>query len=243
MEQLQINSLKKNKQAIKECFQVVKDKTLTNRDLYVLIPELYLDKNLAKIDTEVETVCIFAIVDDRNNYGVTVAPIKQKFLPDRISKVNINDVIYRKFEFSKGSVFFGDNKATMTQSFLYDLFETFFLLGKIPWYIGYEELSDLLLETKKYNGSSIGNDPMIVQLLTSIITRVKGDESEYLRHVLRTKADLNKYKITYKGLNDVYYSLDSTSSKIIGGYLEDGMINAIMDPSKNITPIEKILTK
>lgn len=243
MEQLNLNNLKKNKETIKQSFQLVKDKTFTNRNLSVLFPELFLSKNLAVIDSFVETVCIFVILDENNNYAVTVAPVKQKFFPDRISKININDQVYVKMDFLKGSAFFTNNNAIMTQSFLYDLFETFFLLGKIPWYIGYEELSDLLIDTKKYNGSSIGNDPMIVQLLTSVITRVKGDENEYYRHVVKSKNDLNKYKTTYKGLNDVYYSLDSTSSKIIGGYLEDGIINAIMDPSKNITPIEKILTK
>lgn len=234
-------NLVKNTEKIKSKLKVVKDKTLTTDKISVLFPELYINKDLAKIDSYVESLCVLLLMDEYNNYAPVMASVKVIFYPDRINKVMLDNEVYFKLEFEKGTPLFTNNYAICTMNFIYNLFDLFYLLGKVPWFVTYEMLSGLLNKTSKYNGNNIGNDSLILELLTAIITRVKNEEDVYYKNKINTRSDLNKFVPEYKGLNDVYFSLSTTSSKMIGGYLEDGIINAIINPSEDLTPIEKIL--
>lgn len=243
METLDISKLTKNENIIKQKFKVVKDMTLTTDDLSIVFPVDYTNRYLAALDEYVEVVCIFAILDNKGNYASTLAPIKQRFYPSNIEVVNIEGVKYYKLDFSKNGVFFNSNKGIQTMNFVYDLFNMFILLGKVPWYVDYISLSNLIAESSKYNGNNIGNDVFIMELIASIITKYKDNPDISYRHVVNTLKDIKDKQVTYKGLDNHIFNVETTSSRLIGGHLEDNLIAGIIDPTTNNTKIENILIK
>lgn len=242
MEKYPVEKLKRNNTAIKNSLKVVKDKTLTTRNLHMLVPEFYVDKELMNFEDGVNCICIFILVDDNYNYGLFIAPVFQRFTPYLTSKVNIDGEVYYRLDFGKDSILLDSNTTVQSKMFLFNLFETFFLLGKIPFFIDYIGLSNLLSETEKYCGSNIGSDIVAMDLITATITRVKNNETVYYKHVVNKPEDLNKFSPSFKGLKDINFSLDNTGARLVGGYLEQNMINAVIDQNnKNITPIENII--
>lgn len=124
----------------------------------------------------------------------------------------------------------------MNDSFLYDLFDEFFIKGNIPWFLDYDDVNDLLLETKKYAGSNIGKNPLAFEILTSIIARDPNDKKQFFR-----KLDNTKKKPTYVGLNNIYYSYTTTGARLVGGYYGPGVTAAVVDKEEEASYIEKIL--
>lgn len=237
-----IKDFKRTKDGLKTVFSVNESNTICNRNVSILFPSYYLKKNLAAIEGNVEVLCVFMILDkEKDLYSVALAPIKQIFSPNKISEVMLNDTSYMEMEFLSGEIAIPNNHAVVTESFLFDVLESFYLLGKVPAFLTYDDLSNIFVEARKYAGSKIGDNPIVMQMITSIITRVKGDEEKFYKEVLKNPGDDNKYIERFIGLKDPFFSFDSTASGIIGGYLEEGMIGSIMQPETKPTVIGEIL--
>lgn len=242
MEVIDIDKLKRTKDGLLDAFKVVGNSTIVTRDISILFPELYLNKGLGVIETQVEVVCIFAIYDeDRNLYSTTIAPIKQKFSPYKLTEVNIKNNVYIRLHFNKGDVFMASNDAIVTESFMFNIFETFYLLGKVPWFLNYEDLSGVFKEADKYAGSKVGNAPLALELITSMVSRDPNDPKRLLKDVINTHDDIFKITPTFVGLKDSFMSYDSTAAKLIGGYLENGFTGAVCDPETRPTEIGNVL--
>ena len=242
MDTIDVNKLTRNPDILKTKFKKIENTTMVLDDIMVVFPEsMYIRSNFVEMKKEIDLMCIFAVIDSKNNYAVMTAPIKQKFRPDVISKVNIDGVVHVCLKFMKNSIFFKQNSAIKTQSNLYDIFNNFYMQGRVPWYLKYNDIPEILKGTTKYCGSSIGNNSFIIELVTAIISNAKGSNEPY-RHLINSLKDIDKYAIDYIGLEKAL-GLNTTSARLIGGYMEDNFINAIVDPSTDTTPIEKILTK
>ena len=48
-------------------------------------------------------------------------------------------------------------------------------------------------------------------------------------------------KPVYVGLNNIYYSLDNTTAKLVGGYFGYGITVALIDKEKDTTTVSQIL--
>lgn len=240
MDNLLINKLKRNPEKIQSLLKVTGDITTALDNLYVIFPERFIDRKLAFIDSEVKVLMCCAILDDSNNYALINAPIFQTLTPSNISNVKCEDDTYKLLSFKANTVIIPNNNTILTDNFMYDVFDEFFIKGKIPWYLNYEDVSNVFLESKKYAGSNIGNNPLIFEMLTSIITRLDKDKKIYLRHIL-TKENKNKIQSTYIGLNNPYYSFDNTGARLIGSRFGAGLNVALVEPETKTSATTEIL--
>lgn len=240
MESLDISGLKRRPEVISKYLNVKGDITSVTEDLNVLFPSRYLDRKLALIDTTISVVSIFAILDKDNNYAVVNAPIFVTLTPFSISDVSVDGVEYKSLYFQKDSVMIPNNKSVVRDNFLYDVFDDFFVNGRVPWYLNYNDISNVLLTTKKYANNNIGNDPLGFEILSSIIAREANNKTVYIRHVL-DKSNKDKIQPKYIGLNNRFYSYDNTGARLFGSYFGDGLITSIVDPEKKTSATSDIL--
>lgn len=238
MEKFNINRLKRNADSIKKKLKVVGDMTIAKDDLLVMFPTRYIDKKLCFIGNDVKVIGLYAVIDYSNNYGVVSAPIFQNLSPNNISDVEVNNVSYKLLLFDKDAPFLSSNKLIVSDSFIYNEFSELFLSGNIPWYINYQDLVSVFLETKKYANSNIGNDSMAFEILTSIVSRDPSNKRVYFRQILNKHEDINP---AFIGLNNLYYSFDNTGAKILGNYFGEGVIAAIIDKEKKTSATSEIL--
>ena len=231
--------LKHNPEAIKKLFSNKGDIVMANDDFYVIFPERYINKRLAIMGSTVKMLSIYAVVDKHMNYGVVVAPVFMEVGPINITNTIINGAVNKVLEFSKGSPFMLNRNLLKVESFMSDLFDEFFLQGRVPWYLTYEKLSDIFTEASKYAGSGIGRDPLAMEIITMIISRSKEDKMVSFRDIIKTSN--TKEEPVYVGLNNVYYSYDNTLSKVMGGYMQQGITTAIVNKETETTKVSKVL--
>lgn len=240
MESLQISKLKRNARKLENSIKVTGDITKAVEDVYVVFPERYINRNLATIDTEIKVVSCYALLDNKNNYAVVNAPIFQTLTPTNINTIDIDGDKYKILEFDANTVMIPNNSCIVRDSFLYDIFDEFFVKGNIPWYLNYEDLSDIFAQAKTYANSNIGSNPLIFEILTSVISRSPKNKKIYFRDIATSS---NKDKITpeYVGLNNPYYSFDNTGAKLIGSRLGAGLNVAIVEPETKTSATSEIL--
>ena len=240
METLQINKAVRNTKKIMDKVKVSKEITTALDDLYVIFPERYINRKLAFIDSEISVLSIYAIMDNKNNYAVVNAPIFQTLSPANINTVEVNGDKYKVLEFFKGGVMIPNNTCIIRAEFLYDIFDEFFIKGYIPWFLSYEDISNIFERAQEYSGSNIGSNPLIFEILTSVISRSPRNKKIYMRHLL---TEANKHKLTpvYVGLNNPYYSFDNTGAKLMGSRFTAGLNVAIVEPETKTSATSEIL--
>lgn len=235
MDTINVAKLKRNPDAIKGAIKKVGESYLATKNLKVIFPERYINRKLAIVGSTVKMLSIAAYVDDDGNYTVMNAPIFQELLPYNISTVIINKDEYKQLSFRENDVILINDKLVMSEVFLYDLFDEFFIKGNIPWFMNRVDVAKIFNECGKYAKSNIGNNPLAFEILTSVIARSSTDQRVFFRQTDGSG------KPVYVGLNNIYYSLDNTTAKLVGGYFGYGITVALIDKEKDTTTVSQIL--
>lgn len=242
MQPFNIKNLKRKPDLIKSCFKVIGNSITLNKNLSVIFPTRFINKHLAYMGDTVNVLGIFAIVDDDNNYAIMNIPAMIELTPNMSNEININDDPYMLLEFDQYGVFSNNTKLLQEDGFIYDLFDDFFIQGNIPWYLDYEDLSNILVLSQKYAGSRIGSNPLGLEILTSIAARINSDKTIFYRTLSKDKEAMKKQKPSYVALQNIYYTFSSTLAKTSGSYYKDGIVSAVVNKEKKKNKLEVILT-
>ena len=84
MEHINTKELKYNPEAIKSCFMVKNNMTVATKNIRIVFLDYFFKKNLADISDYVSVIGYYAILDDNDNYSVSLVPCMLKFLVDKI---------------------------------------------------------------------------------------------------------------------------------------------------------------
>jgi len=233
------SKLKHNPKLISEIFSNKGDSVIAKDNFYIIFPERYIAKNLAVMGSTVSLLSVYAVVDRNMNYGVVMAPIMMEVIPNNVTNVLVDGVVNKVLEVNKGETFIINRNLLRTAPFMYDVLDEFFLQGNVPWYLNYQLLAELFTESAKYAGSNIGNDPLAMEVITSIISRTKDDKFTSFREVV--KSSDTKLVPYYIGMSNVNYSYDNTLSKLMGGYFKQGITTAIVNRESETTKVSALL--
>jgi len=234
MLELESGKLVNNPELVKKAFNVKSDITVANRNLKIVFPVRYTEIGLAEMGTTVTVVNIFAIILDDKYYSISMAPIMNKLTPSNVSECMIDDVRHMVLEFEQDSVVMPNNNLVRDNGFMFNIFNEFFINGKVPWYVSEDDLSNIFIEAKKYANSKIGDNPINMEIITSIITRTDKDPLKLYRYEPKGKAN-------FVGLNNIYYSFDTTTSKLVGAYFKVGVTSAIINKEKKSSVVGDVL--
>lgn len=238
-----IRDLKRKPDIIKSAFKQIGNSLIVKEDLKILFPSRFINKHLASMGDTVNVLTIFAIVDENNNYAIINLPTKIELTPSMTNEVSINDDPYMLLEFYKNDVFTTNINLLQQDSFIYDLFDDLFIQGNVPWYLDYEDLSNILILSQKYAGSRIGNNPLGLEILTSIVARLKKDKTVFYRTLSKDIKAMNKEKPSYVALQNIYYTFNSTLAKTSGSYFKDGITSSLVNKEDKKTKLEEIITE
>lgn len=238
---IRIESLKRDPDRIKSYLKIIKTSTVTTQPLRMIFPTRYEEIGLAKIDMVCDVFNVTAILDNEDNYAVVIAPVIGKYLPSRVGYVMVEDEQYTCLYFEEGDTILPNNTMVASDDCIYPMFQEFYIKGKLPWYLNYEDVSNIMLETAKYADSRTGNNPLTIEILTSIMARAKENKQIYYKSTVTKRDDIFKKSPSYIGVSDIRYSYDTTSSKIIGGYFKEGVINAIVAPETETSKVADLL--
>ena len=214
----------------------------TKADISILIPGRYEDRDLMQLGATITTISVYAIVDmSTRKYAVMNLPIFIELEPSSVDNITIGGNLYKKLNFVKGDIVSSNTTLVRKDDFVFNLFDEFFIKGKVPWFLSYLDASNILTQAKKYADSNIGNNPIAMEILVSIIARSEKDKKIPFRYTTGDGKDLDKKIVAYTGLQNPYYSFDNTVSKVAGSFFTKGLNSTIVDKQATSTKVEDIL--
>lgn len=236
--------LTRDAEKIKRLFKTVGETTVVNSDITILFPKRFINKNLCDLDMVTTVIAYYAIIDFKTNtYAITLVPGFQTMKPSSISLYSIGGKgdeksLYIGLGFKKDDVVVLNNTLVKNSDCLYHILSEFYINGNIPWYMNYEDISNILLECKKYTDTNIGNDPAGLEILASIVARDQNYKA--YRETISSRNEIFTKPPYFVGLNNVM-AYDNTGSKLIGNYFGDGLTSALIDQETHSSDSSKLL--
>jgi hypothetical protein len=184
---------------------------------------------------------IFAIILESGEYSVCNINAMVQINPYKTTQTTIDNNDYHEFWFNKGDIVIKSTTLLQVADSIYNVFNELVFTGKVPWYMGYEDMGKLF-DTASYHGNSnAGKSQETIELIASMIARSKKDRTIYIRETAKSYSDTDIANLDYVPLKSVFYSVKSTMNKLSGSYFNDGVVSALVNPSEQQQKIEGIL--
>lgn len=229
---------------IKDSKGLVTDtQTVTTKGCKIMIPVRYAEHNLATLGSQIYICGIYAIIVEDLYYAISITNAMMRIKPSSTDKVDVDDEPYYVFTFDPGSVVIDSNALVKKDVLVYEVYSEMISKGRVPWFLGYLEMSKLFESAKKFAGVNIGDQPEVDWLLISLIARDPKNIGSYYRSTIQSMDDLVKNPPIWTPLQKVSLAATNTFTKIGGNYFKDGVRSALVNPSTRTERIETILTK
>lgn len=240
---IDITKYKRNRDKIFKSVMFKKETVIAKEDLFIIFPKRFIDLGLGVIDNTITVYGVVGMLNSKNEYAVWVIPTMVDITPDSIELVTINDEEYYLLTILKDDPIFDSLNVVVMPDLGFETFNVLLVKGYIPWYIGYEDMLSIFKAIPKYTGSKIQQFFTAVKVMIATSARDAENPNIPYRKSIRSKTDLTNRPILWAGLNNVYYTFNSTASKIFGSYMKAGMVSAIINPEKKSTKLENIIRR
>lgn len=241
MDMVDFKKFKRDDKYLSSAIKVTKSRYIAQEDLFIMFPKRYIDLHLGDIDNTVSVLSVLIVYNKDFKYSVINIPSMVNITPDSIEEIEIGDEIYFKMTIIKGDAIIDSRDVIVDGDVGYGVFNILLVKGVIPWYVSYLDLVKIFENIPKYTGSKVGGYISVIKIMIAISARSKDDPSIPYRKVIKSFDD--NTPVHWVGLNNIYYTYNSTASKIFGSYMKPGMISAMVNPEKKATKLENIIRK
>lgn len=205
-------------------------------DCQVIVPSRYFEVNLGQFLDTVECLGVFLLVSG-DRYAISTALSIMSFTPDKVTKFIHENDEYTVLNFSKGSIISPSYHLVKSDTLLYYIDEWFYKSARIPFFFSQEDTGRLMRDLEYYTGVRVTTNNRPWELIASYISRSDKDVRQFFR-LVPNKAST---KCIYVPLDSVAFSAVSTTSKVTGAYLDEGLLSAALHKSEEISNIEKVI--
>ena len=198
-------------------------------------PKWYQDKQLFDIADNTYLYGVFSILC-KDKYAVSVIPTVLVTSPILITEVERDAEPYFQLRYGKDDKIIESEKVIQHSFLSYNFFDAYFMQGKVPWFVGYEDLCRILDNMVQYGASNLGINQVSNEVVTSFVTRWAKDKRQFYR----TQAT-GEY--AFVDLMDVRYSTLSTLSKLAGNYFDEALVSALVQQEKTPNKLENLMRR
>lgn len=241
MDILDIKKFKRDKKIISSLIKITDNNYIAKEDLFIMLPKKFIELHIGDIDNTVTTLSVLAVFNKDLKYGVINIPAMVKITPDSIDEVEVGSDTYYKLTISKGNSVIDSRDVVIDGDIGYNVFNIMLVKGVVPWYINYLDLVKIFENIPKYTGTKLESYMSIVKIMIALSARSKDDPNKPYRYIIKKSDEVKD--IHWVGLNNIYYTYNSTASKVFGSYMKAGMISAIVNPETKPTKLENLVRK
>lgn len=215
--------------------------SISKGDLKIMFPKHYVNGKLGHIDSRFNVVGMYAIILDDKYYAVSLANAVMPLVPDEINVTVVDQAEYYVLGFPAGSVICPDLDLVKNNQLIYQIDYDIGSLGKTPWYLNTELMCRMFDTAKEYADVDLMASPAILDI--TIASRARDPENllHYRKEDYKTQADFGKLKVTFVPQKAVAFTATNTSARLLGPWLPDGIMSAMVQPSVENELIEDIL--
>lgn len=221
--------------------ELADDRLITLKDCKIYLPVRFSERGMASVEVETHIVGVYLLVMEDKYSAVSLVNTILRIDPQTVNRVMVNGDEYYEFVFPAGSTVIPNVNLVQNNQIPYKIYNEFFAKGRVPFYLGYEELAKIFDTAKKHGGVNIGSEREVTELLVSMISRNPQDRNQYHRQNVDTPEDIDVKKPAFIPLKSVAYSATNTTNKLAGSYMQDGVVSALVSPSERSERIETLL--
>lgn len=235
--------LKRNPKAVEANFQKnTAGQIVCKNNCYIQVPKSFFDGNLGILGSEISVYGCFVTILETGDYALTNITAMFSISPTSISIKVIDEIEYYEFFFVKDTVVFKTVGLLEQSKLIFDPFQTFLFMGRVPWYISYDDHGRLFDTAPHYAGFNALKNPELMEFQTAMCARKAGvDNNEFLRLSIQDYSEGEAGSVEFVPMGSVIATVRSSLNKISGAYAQDGIISAIVSPSDKVGTVEKIV--
>lgn len=207
----------------------------------IYFPKHYMDGKLGSIDDRFNVMGVFGITIEDKYYCASDALAIMPLTPDSINVVKIDDSEYYVLSFDEGSVICPNRSLVKDKTLMYEVSNEFVAKGKTPWYFNKSMMSNIFKTDSIHGGIRMGDDRSIISITAAFRARNPKDRSQPFRYAVKTQKEFDETMPDYLALNSVAATVSNTATKLVGGYLTEGIVSALVEPSTTVESAEKQL--
>lgn len=238
---MQSKEFTRSKARVDSTLKKVGTKLIALEPVRIHIPERFTERGLAEIEDVSYILGFMAIITEDNYYASSTLTAMIRTEPDRIGKVVVDDVAYIELFYEKGSAVIASTDVVVNDNLPHRIYTEMLGKGRIPWYYGYEDIPKMFVDTKKYNGVTIGADFAVWEYISAALCRDPADPSKYFRQRANAKKDTETLTPLYIPLRNVSVGATNVTAKLGGSYTNDGITASLVSPSDRPEKIETLL--
>lgn len=236
---MDVSSLVRNSDRINKAYTVLEDGSMVaNRRLEVHIPKRFVENGMAEITETVWTAAVLGLVIPGECYAPLIAMLDVTLIPSSMREVGIDGVGYLVMEFEEGDTLIQNLDVIEDPNKPYQYSMEFNVYAKLPWYVLERDLTGMMDYAQSECGAKVGSSPQVYRVVTGMQFRDPDNLNNAYRH---SKAMLEGRPPVIVGLNNSSMLIDGTIPKLMGGYLRDNTVAAIVNPDDKVTDLEKVI--
>ena len=212
-----------------------KTMTVAANTIDVYVPEMYSDRGIYHNDEYVSVLGILKVVVNKKIDITLMMTTMLTMVPSSVSKETIDDYPYIVLHFNKGDLFIRNTELVKDSKVMFDIFNTFINLGKIPPFISYSQIQHIFDNDKLLVGLNFGINHSTYEVLFAHMYRDKKDVFKFYRYTPMKDAP------EIVSMNQISHGPVSASSRMIGGYMNDGVVSALVHDNEDPSVIENLL--
>lgn len=239
---MDVSKLKRNVAAVLATLAELPDGSLVTKTGCVIhVPESFRAKQLVSLGKEISFIGYFALINPDGNYCTWKIPCMIRTMPQDVRSVEIDGKLYYEMHFPKGGRVAKSTDLLVDKLTLYPLFEDVIARARSIWYYDYDQMARFFKHANHYTGASLYATPSVFEMIIGQQARDNRDRNKPIRNVISKASEVNSIDFTYIPLRNVDYGATDTVSKIGGSNIAEGLDSAIVNPTENEQPVEKLL--
>lgn len=239
---LDVSKFKRNPDLVKAGLVVNEaGQVITRAACRIHTPVRFVERKLSIIGVRTYVFGWLPLILESGDYSVMNVCGRLEINPDRVTMISIDDVDYYEFQFDPGSIVFQSSDVVQDDKIIYFIVDEMIFQAKAPWYMDYNDLGKLFDSAGYYADSRASEVLEVTELLTSVIARDKNNEGTYLRHLVSTLKDKLTDHAQFIPLTSVHLTVTGTINRIGGNYFEPAIEGALIQPSRKVDNVEKVL--
>lgn len=234
-------NLKRNPEKVLAALQDLPNgRVIAKKKLTITFPVRFRDINLAVIGKVSFVYGLFAILVD-DEYALLNLNGYIELGEAAIKIEQVGEVEYYTFTYDPGETVILTKDIIARSSLIFTAIDEFVFKGKVPWYVGYEDMGKIFETAQSYAGSRARIIPSMMEFFAAYTARQKEDRVRFIREGAKTRSDFTPDKIRWVPLRSVFYSAPGTVNKLAGAYFQDGIVSALVNPSTQVESVESVL--
>lgn len=235
---MDFGSLKRDPEQVHKILAENPDGSLmTTAGCFIVIPERYIDRELAHVADEFQSLGIFAIVTNDGAYAISTAMAMFRLNPIATTKITFKEEPYLVLEFAAGSTVMHSTDVVKDEVLIYDVYNDFIDSGHTPWFLGYNDSLTMFDNSAHFTGRSLGSNHAVLPLIVSTTARSNKDRRLHYR-----LADPLQPKDLFRiPFNSIIYGPKTTTARLMGAYFDTGLVSALTTSNEVEERVETLL--